>query len=87
MRNPIKWDIFVLRCMKIKWCISILIIYSNGFLGNVIRVQKEYNLQLQKMLYVENEVNKVCNDTKSQSQSNERKSYLVPEFGPIDTMG
>ena len=44
-----------------------LIIYSNEFLGNGIRVQKEYNLQLQKMLYVENEVNKVCNDTKSQS--------------------
>lgn len=43
------------------------LIYSNGFLGNCIRVQKEYNLQLQKMLYVENEVNKVCNDTKSQS--------------------
>ena len=43
------------------------LIYSNGFLGNDIRVQKEYNLQLQKMLYVENEVNKVCNDTKSQS--------------------
>ena len=39
------------------------------------------------MFYVENKVNKVCNDTKSQSQSNERKSYLVPEFGPIDTMG
>ena len=39
------------------------------------------------MFYVENKVNKVCNDTKSQSQSNERKSYLVPEFGPIDTIG